>query len=109
MRQAYKLLLGIFSAAIFLFCQGTFSATQAGSDPKLVEAAKGEGGVSYYTTMTLSQSKKVADKFQAKYPFIKWICSEAAATSCSIEFRMRLGAAFMPGMSHHREAIQSWR
>ncbi len=71
MRQAYKLLLGIFSAAIFLFCQGTFSATQAGSDPKLVEAAKGEGGVSYYTTMTLSQSKKVADKFQAKYPFIK--------------------------------------
>jgi len=27
--------------------------------------------VSYYTTMTLSQSKKVVDAFQTKYPFIK--------------------------------------
>ncbi|HVO95626.1 MAG TPA: extracellular solute-binding protein [Terriglobales bacterium] len=38
---------------------------------KLVEASKSEGAVSYYTTMTLSQSKKVVDKFQTKYPFIK--------------------------------------
>ena len=27
--------------------------------------------MSYYTTMTLSQSKKLVDKFQQKYPFIQ--------------------------------------
>jgi len=36
----------------------------------LIEAAKSEGKMSYYTTMTLSQSKKVVDAFQKKYPFI---------------------------------------
>ena len=47
------------------------SPLQAGSNSKLIEAARNEGNVAYYTTMTLSQSKKVADKFQAKYPFIQ--------------------------------------
>ena len=50
---------------------GLSSAARAGSDAKIIEAAKKEGTVSYYTTMTLSQSKKVVDKFQEKYPFIK--------------------------------------
>ena len=34
-------------------------------------AAKGGGAVSYCTTMTVSQSEKVADKSHAKYPFLK--------------------------------------
>jgi len=45
--------------------------SQTGPDPALIEAAKKEGEMVYYTTMTLSQSKKVVDKFEKKYPFIK--------------------------------------
>jgi len=41
------------------------------ADKDLIEAAKKEGEVVYYTTMTLSQSKKVVDQFQKKYPFLK--------------------------------------
>ena len=58
-------------AGALLFSSWSVSAARAGSDAKIIEAAKKEGTVSYYTTMTLSQSKKVVDKFQQKYPFIK--------------------------------------
>ncbi len=65
-------LAGIFLLAmVVLFEPAVNSSCEAGANAKLIEAAKGEGTVSYYTTMTLSQSKKVADKFQAKYPFLK--------------------------------------
>ena len=40
---------------------------QGGSATKLLEAAKKEGEVVYYTTMTLDQSKSVADRFEKKY------------------------------------------
>jgi len=71
MNRAAKLILILWSASVFLYCPPLISSSPAGSNPKLIEAAKGEGTVAYYTTMTLSQSKKVADKFQAKYPFLK--------------------------------------
>ena len=71
MNRSTKLILAISAASIFLLCQSFLSPLQAGSNSKLIEAAKNEGNVAYYTTMTLSQSKKVADKFQAKYPFIQ--------------------------------------
>src|SRR3990170_2609911 len=51
--------------------QPNLARSQAGGDPALIEAAKKEGELVYYTTMTLSQSKKVVDKFEKKYPFIK--------------------------------------
>jgi len=57
--------------SVLLFSLSAVSPLQAGSNPQIIEAAKSEGAVSYYTTMTLSQSKKVVDKFQQKYPFIK--------------------------------------
>jgi len=60
-----------FMAGVFLFSTLAISAARAGSDAKVIEAAKNEGAVSYYTTMTLSQSKKVVDRFQKEYPFIK--------------------------------------
>ena len=60
-----------FMAGVLLFSSWSVSAAHAGSDEKIIDAAKKEGTVSYYTTMTLSQSKKVVDKFQEKYPFIK--------------------------------------
>ena len=60
-----------FMAGALLFSSLSASAARAGSDAKIIEVAKKEGIVSYYTTMTLSQSKKFVDKFQEKYPFIK--------------------------------------
>ena len=44
---------------------------QINPDPKLVEGAKKEGEMIFYTTMTLDQSKEVVDRFQKKYPFVK--------------------------------------
>ena len=45
--------------------------SQSAPNPKLLEGAKKEGEVVWYTTMTLDQSKAVVDQFQKKYPFIK--------------------------------------
>lgn len=47
------------------------SPSWAEPDSALIAAAKQEGQMTYYTTMTLSQSKKVVDRFEKKYPFIK--------------------------------------
>src|SRR5438552_18095173 len=70
MKQTRKLLLLSFVGG-FLFSLLGVSTAQAGANTQIIERAKQEGKVSYYTTMTLSQSKKVVDKFQQKYPFIQ--------------------------------------
>src|SRR5262245_46196394 len=41
--------------------------SQAAPNPKLIEAAKKEGELVYYTTMTLDQSKAVVDRFEKKF------------------------------------------
>ncbi|MGE5306271.1 MAG: ABC transporter substrate-binding protein [Alphaproteobacteria bacterium] len=58
-----------FFFAFFLL--PTVAWPQSSPDPKLIEGAKKEGGLVYYTTMTLDQSKQTVDKFEKKYPFIK--------------------------------------
>ncbi|MEK6563233.1 MAG: hypothetical protein AABZ59_08635, partial [Candidatus Binatota bacterium] len=60
----------IVAILVYLVCP-TLMFSQTGPDPALIEAAKKEGEMVYYTTMTISQSKKVVDKFEKKYPFIK--------------------------------------
>jgi len=47
------------------------SWSQGKAEPKLIEGAKKEGQIVYYTTMTLDQSKQTVDRFEKKYPFIK--------------------------------------
>ena len=66
--KRFKVLVALF-AAIFLL--PVTSWAQGSPDPKLIKGAKKEGRLVYYTTMNLTQSKVVADKFQEKYPFIK--------------------------------------
>jgi iron(III) transport system substrate-binding protein len=44
---------------------------QESPDPKVVEAARREGEIVWYTTMSLDQSKEFMDRFQKKYPFLK--------------------------------------
>jgi iron(III) transport system substrate-binding protein len=53
-----------------LFCGPLRALSQNVADPKLVEGAKKEREVVWYTTTSLETSKKVSDLFQAKYPFI---------------------------------------
>ena len=47
------------------------SWSQAGPDPKLIEGAKKEREVMWYTTTSLETSKIIVDQFQKKYPFVK--------------------------------------
>jgi len=61
MDRTAKLIVATLSAGLFL--SYPTSSSWAGSDAKLIEGAKSEGAVSFYTTMTLSQSKKVVDRF----------------------------------------------
>ena len=44
---------------------------QENPDTKLVQAARKEGEIVWYTTMSLDQSKQFMDRFLKKYPFLK--------------------------------------
>ena len=44
---------------------------QSGADPKVIEAARKEGEIVWYTTMSLDQSKEFMDRFIKKYPFLR--------------------------------------
>jgi len=56
---------------LLLLLQPAASLAQTRTDPKIIEAAKKEGEVVWYTSMALDQSKVVVDRFQKNYPFIK--------------------------------------
>jgi len=44
---------------------------QSDHNAKLVEGAKKEGELTWYVSMSLTESKPLLDDFQKKYPFIK--------------------------------------
>jgi iron(III) transport system substrate-binding protein len=46
-------------------------SAQEGPDPKIVQAARKEGEVVWYTTMSADQSTGFMARFQQKYPFLK--------------------------------------
>ena len=75
MSRLFKSRSFLVAGMVALSCVSA-AVAHAGSNASLIEAAKSEGKMSYYTTMTLSQSKKVVDAFQKKYPFItpeRWL------------------------------------
>lgn len=49
------------------------AGAQVGSDPRLIDAAKKEREVVWYTTTNLETSKVVVDQFQKKFPFVSVI------------------------------------
>ena len=62
----------LVSALLIAACfQPADAWSQGSANTKLVESAKKEGELIWYTTMTLDQSKETVDRFQKKYPFIK--------------------------------------
>ena len=67
-----RFFVALVTAFILCHILGSHRAQgQINPDPKVVERAKKEGEMIFYTTMTLDQSKEVVDRFQKKYPFIK--------------------------------------
>ena len=45
--------------------------SQESQDPKVLQAARKEGEIVWYTTMSLDQSQQFMDRFLKKYPFLK--------------------------------------
>jgi hypothetical protein len=61
----------IFGLLLSLLSHVPHALAQGNPDPKIIEGARKEGQMIFYTTMTLDQSKVVVDRFQKKFPFIK--------------------------------------
>ncbi len=57
--------------ALFLLLITLVPAAAIGADASLIEAAKREGSVVFYTTMDIQNSSALIDAFNKKYPFIK--------------------------------------
>lgn len=69
--MASKRSLPALGTLIFFLSVVINHASAQNPDPKVIEGAKKEGQMVFYTTMTLDQSKEVIDRFQKKYPFIR--------------------------------------
>ena len=62
--MAYALLL------VFFFLQ-LCASFAFGAESNMIDAAKKEGAMVFYTTMDIQNSKPLLDAFNKKYPFIK--------------------------------------
>ena len=92
---------------------------QGSPNPKTLEAAKKEGEMVYYTTMTLDQSKTVADRFEKKYgvkvtvfrtgggPLLNKIFTEARGGRYDWDLVVGRGEMVLPMMQ--RKLVASYR
>ena len=58
-------------AVISSLCSRVPRMRKTGPDPKVVQAARKEGEIVWYTTMSSDQSNAFMARFQQKYPFLK--------------------------------------
>ncbi|HTF92055.1 MAG TPA: extracellular solute-binding protein, partial [Verrucomicrobiae bacterium] len=65
LRWRFLLALGLAAAL------ASFARAQESPDPKIVQAARKEGEVVWYTTMSADQSTSFMERFQRKYPYLK--------------------------------------
>ncbi len=59
------------AAAIFLLALAALARGGFAADAKIVEAAKKEGELAWWSTIAQDQSQKIVDEFMRLYPFIK--------------------------------------
>jgi hypothetical protein len=57
--------------ALLITLNHGFTQSRTATDPGLIEAAKKEGELVWYTSMSISDSRPLLDAFEKKYPFIK--------------------------------------
>jgi len=60
-----------FLAWLLAACLPAFVDAQDAADPKILQAARKEGEIVWYTTMSADQSTGFMARFQQKYPFLK--------------------------------------
>jgi iron(III) transport system substrate-binding protein len=96
--------------ALLIFSLSFFSASFApAADPSVLEAAKKEGALVFYTTMDIQNSKPLLDGFMKKYPFIKGdlvrlggtamvsrIMTEAQAGANRVDVAVGISPSYMP-------------
>jgi iron(III) transport system substrate-binding protein len=98
-------LLRLFVLCFYLF----FVSAAVAADPAVIEGAKKEGAVVFYTTMDIQNSKPLLDAFTAKYPFIKGdlvrlggtamvsrIIAEAQAGANRFDLAVGISPSYMP-------------
>jgi iron(III) transport system substrate-binding protein len=61
----------LFLVAFVAVVAPAFVHAQDGADPKVLQAARKEGEIVWYTTMSADQSTAFMGRFQQKYPFLK--------------------------------------
>ena len=61
----------MFFVGIFFSFLVLSTSLYGDSDPKVIEAAKGESALTLWTTSDLRQVTKLAKGFEKKYPFLK--------------------------------------
>ena len=66
--------------------------------PALIEAAKKEGHVNYYTSVDLPVAEKLAKAFEAKYPDIAVRVERPAPSACSSASARNIPATSTPSM-----------
>jgi iron(III) transport system substrate-binding protein len=64
-------LAALFSALLLPGAAGAPTWAQSDHTAKLVEGAKKEGNLVWYTSMNVTESKPLVDDFEKQYPFIK--------------------------------------
>src|ERR1051325_3661781 len=67
--KSFMKLINWCAPIVFLFL--SFHGLARASDPATIEAARKEGSVMIYNSMTPSQMQLIINAFQAKYPFIQ--------------------------------------
>jgi len=63
--------LSILHALVLLLLGVSQAVGQSEHTAKLVEGAKKEGRLAWYTSMSVSDSRRLLDAFEEKYPFVK--------------------------------------
>lgn len=61
----------LFLVGFLAWISPAFVCAQDAVDPKIVQAARKEGDIVWYTTMSADQSNAFMARFQQKYPFLK--------------------------------------
>jgi iron(III) transport system substrate-binding protein len=64
-------LLGVAAGVVLWAIMISWGHRAAAADPKVIEAAKKEGEVGWWSTIAQDQSQKIIDEFMKLYPFIK--------------------------------------
>jgi len=97
--------LPLLTFLLYFFSASCASATE----PSIIEAAKKEGSLVFYTTMDIKNSKPLLDAFMKKYPFIKGdlvrlggtamvsrIITEAQAGANRFDVAVGISPSYMP-------------